>query len=279
MHVPSHAGKARVIAVTGASGNIGSYFARHAADRYTLRLMVEDGADVDAIRRYGEVVTCDLGDLAGLKAGFEGADTVLHLAASADPGSVWADLLPNNIIGTYNAMVAARSAGCRRLVFASSIHAVSGYPPDVQVKTTEPVNPGDLYGVTKCFGEALGRYMAEKEGLSVIAIRIGAFQPGETAEKDDELWMLDAWVSQRDLYQLIERAIDAPDVTFAIVHGLSDNRFKRLDISSARDLLGYAPVDDAARENRRLAGTGLAEAGMEHDVHSPTQESGIRDDL
>ena len=47
----------------------------------------------------------------------------------------------------------------------------------MQVKTSEPGNPGDLYGVTKCFGEALGRYMAEQEDLWVIALRIGAFQP------------------------------------------------------------------------------------------------------
>src|SRR3712207_7646535 len=83
----------------------------------------------------------------------------------------------------YHTFVAAKAAGCRRVIYASSIHAVSGYPSDVQVKTSEPVNPGDLYGVTKCFGEALGRYMAEKEGLSVIALRIGAFQAPEAVLK------------------------------------------------------------------------------------------------
>src|SRR4029450_951651 len=91
--------------------------------------------------------------------------------------------------GPYNPFVAAKSANCRRFIYASSIHAVSGYPADVQVKTSEPVNPGDLYGVTKCFGEALGRYMAEKEGLSTIALRIGAFQPIEAAQDEGGLGM------------------------------------------------------------------------------------------
>ena len=104
-----------------------------------------------------------------------------------------------NITGTYNTYVAAKAAGCRRVIYASSIHAVSGYPADVQVKTIEPVNPGDLYGVSKCFGEAMGRYMAEQEGLSVIALRIGAFQPHESVSKESGIGMLDAWVSQRDL--------------------------------------------------------------------------------
>jgi nucleoside-diphosphate-sugar epimerase len=112
-----------------------------------------------------------------------------------------------------------RALAAARVIYASSIHAVSGYPDDVQVKTSEPVNPGDLYGVSKCFGEAMGRYMAEQEGVSVIALRIGAFQPVEQAKKESSLAMLDAFVSHRDLDQLIERCIDVENVKFAVLHG------------------------------------------------------------
>src|SRR6185503_19452069 len=136
------------------------------------------------------------------------------------PSATWDSVLTDNITGTYHTFGAAKAAMCRRVIYASSIHAVSGYPPDVQVKTSEPVNPGDLYGVSKCFGEALGRYMAEQEGLSVIALRIGAFQPIETARQESGIGMLDAWVSQRDLNQLIERCIDVESIKFAILHGL-----------------------------------------------------------
>lgn len=87
-------------------------------------------------------------------------DTVVHLAGSANPAATWDELLQTNIVGTYQTCVAARAAGCRRVVYASSIHAVSAYPPDVQVKTSEPSNLGDLYGVSKCFGESLGRYFS-----------------------------------------------------------------------------------------------------------------------
>src|SRR5690606_1136679 len=145
---------------------------------------------------------------------------VLHLAAVASPSSTWTEVLDTNIVGTYNVFVAAKAAGCRRVVYASSIHAVSGYPADVQVKTSEPVNPGDLYGVSKCFGEALGRYMAEQENLSVIAIRIGGFQPLESVHKKSGVGLVDAWVSQRDLDQLIGKCIDAEGIKFAILHGL-----------------------------------------------------------
>ena len=96
------------------------------------------------------------------------------------PQTLWSRaVLQNNVVGTYHLFAAAKAAGCRRVVYASSIHAVSGHPPDAQVGPDDPVNPGDLYGVSKCFGEALARYMAEQEGLSAIAVRIGAAQPPE----------------------------------------------------------------------------------------------------
>src|SRR5215211_4683915 len=125
---PAPSGKRRRVLVTGAAGNIGSYFAEHSNRRYDLRLMVrgdEDKSDVDALRQFGELVPADLSDLERLKELCAGVDTVLHLAAAAEPESTWEQLLPANIVGTYNMMVAAKHAGCRRLIYASSIHAVS----------------------------------------------------------------------------------------------------------------------------------------------------------
>jgi UDP-glucose 4-epimerase len=222
------------------------------------------------------IVHCDIADLENLKSLFQGIDTVVHLAATPDPNATWSEILALNIVGTYNVFAAAKAANCRRVVFASSIHAVTGYPQDVQVKTTDPVNPGDLYGVSKCFGEALGRYLAEQEGISVIAIRIGAFQPHENVKGEGALTMLDAWVSERDLAQLICRCIDDTDIRFAIFHGLSDNRFKRLDITDARERLGYEPQDDFAAENRQLAAIPLP-ASTESVLSG--ELSGMRDDV
>ena len=270
----------RRVLVSGAAGNIGAYFAEHSHQNYDLRLMVHQlDQRAEALRRFGEVVTGELNDLARLKELCWDFDTVVHLAGEPDPDAAWASLLESNIVGTYNLLVAAKAAGCRRVIYASSIHAVSGYPADVQVKTSEPVNPGDLYGVTKCFGEALGRYMAEQEGLSVIALRIGAFQPIEAAREEGSIEMLDAFVSQRDLNQLIERCIDVENIKFAILHGLSDNRFKRLDISDARELLGYAPQDDLTEVNPALKKLNIREQVANHNVQDERQESGIRNEL
>ncbi|MBC8105889.1 MAG: hypothetical protein H7Z14_04815 [Anaerolineae bacterium] len=156
---------------------------------------------------------------------------------------------------------------------------MSGYPSDVQVKTSEPVNPGDLYGVSKCFGEALARYMAEQEKLSAICLRIGAFQPMEAARDPGSIGMLDAWISRRDCNQLIEKSIDVEELKFAIFHGLSDNRFKRLDISDARELIGYAPQDDLTEVNPVLKKLNIREQVANHNVQDERQESGIRNEL
>jgi nucleoside-diphosphate-sugar epimerase len=275
-------GARRRVLVTGAAGRIGSYFAENSQGKYDLRLMIqgsEDAENIEKIKPLGEVVTASLDQLDRLKELCQGVDTIVHMAGDPSPSATWQDLLDANIIGTYNIFVAAKAAGCRRVIHASSIHAVSGYPADVQVKTSEPVNPGDLYGVSKCFGEALGRYMAEKEGVSVITLRIGAFQPIDAAEKESSLSMLDAFVSHRDLNQLINKCIDVENVTFAILHGLSDNRFKRLDISDARELVGYEPQDDLTELNPILKELNLGEKVQTHGAIVDGQESGLREDL
>jgi UDP-glucose 4-epimerase len=279
LHPGSGSEKRRPVLVTGAGGNIGSYFAEQCGGRYELRLMLREGDSEQRLANYGAIGRGDLADAARLKELCTGVDTVVHLAGNASPSAVWDEILPANIVGTYNVFVAANAAGCRRVVYASSIHAVSGYAADVQVKTSDPVNPGDLYGVSKCFGEALARYFAEKEGLSAIALRIGAFQPREVAQDDENVGLMDAFVSRRDLTQLIMRCIDDEQIRFAIFNGLSNNRFKRLDISDARELVGYEPEDDFAEDNPPLAESGIAEDVRAHSQADPGQKSGVREDV
>ena len=275
----SHKPVPRKVLVTGAAGNIGSYFANHAPEHLDLRLLVHPDDDTADIDGRGQIIKADITDIDQVYPACRGIDTVLHLAGNPSPSATWQSLRSVNIDGTYNVMVAAKAADCRRVIFASSIHAVSGYPADRQVQADDPVNPGDLYGVTKCFGEAMGRYMAVQENLSVIAVRICAFQPKSRAEDEKALRLLDSFVSRRDLHQLFERCIDDTSLKFAIVHGISNNRFKTLDVSEARELLGYAPQDDLTELNPKLEDLHLRDVVMAHDESHSGMDPGIRQEL
>jgi nucleoside-diphosphate-sugar epimerase len=231
------------VLLTGAAGRIGSAFFAATADRYRFRLA---DRDIDALQAGSphDVVALDIADPEACRAACSGIDTVVHLAADPSPEADFAgSLLRNNVLGTYNVFRAAVDAGCRRVVYASSLHVVAGYPIEAAVEPKSPVRPLNMYGVSKCFGEATARYFAEAEGLSCIAVRIGAYEAPWIRE-DPSPETLSGFISARDMNQLLVRCIDAPVIPFAVVHGISDNRVKRVSLTETVALLGYEPQDD-----------------------------------
>ncbi len=269
---PPSENRRRTVLVTGAAGRIGSRFCRTAKDRYDLRLMVRDEEKADGVKDCGEIIVGSLEDPDRLVEICEGVDTVVHLAADPNPHADWESVLPNNIEGTYHLVQAALRNRCRRFVYASSIHAISGYPMGHQVHADDPVNPGDLYGVSKAFGEALLRYAAEQQELSSIVVRIGACQAAkERTEVEDVKW-LNCFVSYPDLVDLFIRCVEDDKLAFAIVHGLSDNLFNRMDTTSARELLGYEPKDDFEDLHTELRKLHLREQLNPHSEKGATGE-------
>ncbi len=234
----------RKVLVTGAAGRIGSVFRVYAADRYDLRLADRrlEGLDAPPV---GEVISLEIADLDACRAACAGVDSVLHLAADPGTGSgFYESYLDNNVKGVYNIFEAAREAGCRRVVYASSVQAIEGYPLDEQARTDGAVRPLNMYGACKAFGEATAHCYAFGHGLSSIAVRIGSFEYNQPQFNTNSR-NLSTYVSARDLCQLFVRCIEAENVQFAIVHGVSDNRFKRMDLSTTRAAVGYQPQDDA----------------------------------
>jgi nucleoside-diphosphate-sugar epimerase len=231
------------VLLTGAAGRIGSFLTEHLAGRYDFVL-----ADLRApTETHGfPFVQADIADLEAMRALSQGIDTVVHLAADPSTRATWESLLPRNIIGVQHVFQAAQEAGCRRVVFASSVNAVSGYSREIQVRTSMPVRPPNLYGATKAWGEALACYYADQLGLSAICLRFGWVVSRDSEQLKLHQRMLDIALTYEDLTRLVRASIDASnDVRFGIFHGVSNNRWKRLDISDARAVLGYAPEDDA----------------------------------
>ncbi|NNJ63948.1 MAG: NAD(P)-dependent oxidoreductase [Xanthomonadales bacterium] len=230
------------VLLTGAAGDIGRTFYQAARGRYRFVLTdrVEPGFVVDPTDRF------EIADLSVPGAAdplVEAADVIVHLAAESDETKDFHDLLPANVLAATYLLEAAARARVSRFVFASSLHAVHGYPPDHCVRPEEPVRPVNHYGATKCYGEALCACHAYRDGLSTVVLRIGDFEPcgsGLIADAYD----CSAWISPRDIVQLIIRAIETEGIGFFIAHGVSDNRIQRLDLAETRRVLGYQPEDD-----------------------------------
>ncbi len=253
---------ARRVLVTGAEGTIGTAVREHLAARYELTSLTLTPQEFPSH-------VADVADLDAILPAFENVDAVVHLAASAALEAPWDNVLRNNIVGTYNVFEAARRAGVSRVVFASSNHVVGMYELDGAPGIYDPdgersydhtaeIRPDSLYGVSKAYGEALGRMYMERHGLRVFCLRIGAVRAHDdpTAATPVPLIDLDAegqrnrlravWLSQRDCAELIASCLDVEDVSWAVVYGVSGNPRRFWDLSHARELLGWEPQDGAA---------------------------------
>ena len=243
----------RKILITGAAGLVGTVLMRGLDGRY-------DVAGVDrAIRRPPNVRRRNLARSRGLAGIFAGADAVVDLAGLASDRTQWKAVWRNNLRATLNVLEAARRAGVRRYVFASSNHVTGGYerePPysaivagDYEgldpgsiplVRTDWPVRPDGAYALGKILGEAAARWCSDAFGLSTICLRIGTVNAEDRPLDPRHFATL---LTHADLLRLVEAALTV-DVPFAVCYGVSRNTWRFWDISNE---IGYEPQDDAER--------------------------------
>ena len=246
--------KKRVL-VTGATGLIGSALRRILGDKYEWSAL--NRRDIPGV----PTTQADISDLDAIRPAFEGIDTVVHLAAVARVDATWDDLLGPNFTGTYNVFEAAKQAGVKRVIFASSGATVAGIQSEEPFKAlvesrysdvggTWPMlthesmpRPMGLYGVSKVFGEALARHYADTSPMSMICLRIGWVGEADRPQAPAH-WV--NWCSQRDIVQVIDRSIEAPpSLRFDIFFVTSNNRWGYRDLEHTRRVLGYVPQDNA----------------------------------
>ncbi len=233
------------VLITGSSGRIGSSLAELLP---ALGWQVR-GFDREAGSAAIEQVLGDITDPDALDAAMAGVQAVVHLAGQPAEAP-WPVVREANIEGAYQVFEATRRAGVRRLVYASSNHAVGFTPRPAagrsaagppQLPADTPPRPDTLYGVSKAFGEALGRYYVDRYAMQVACLRIGTF-----ADLPPDARSLATWLSPRDCARLVDACLHTDRLGFAQVWGISANRDRWWSTDAGAEL-GYRPQDDAAR--------------------------------
>jgi len=226
------------IVLTGAAGNLGSHL-RQPLTQMCDELLSTDIADEIGTLYDGETyVKADLAEMDQMAPLIEGADMVVHFGAIVDEAP-FEVLLGPNYIGSYNIWEAGYRAGVRRVIYASSIHAVGMHPKQTAIGIDADHRPDGFYGLAKCFTEDLAKMYWDKRGMESVHLRILSCnkQPGDARA-------LGSWLSYDDCVHLVTRAIDTPTTGFSVIYGVSNNDRCPVDNSAAR-YLGYRPKDNA----------------------------------
>ena len=225
------------LVLTGAGGRLGSYLREPLSKLAKTLVSTDILPDIGKLYANESYVSADLAQYDAMASVLEGADMVVHFGAICDEAP-FEQLLGPNFVGAYNIWEAAYQLGVKRVVYASSIHAVGMYPRQEFIGTDVAHRPDTFYGLAKCFAEDLGRMYWEKRGLEAVCLRILSCAQVTSARA------LGTWLSYDDLIQLVTRAIDTPTTGFAIVYGVSNNDRAPVDNAKAQ-FLGYRPKDNA----------------------------------
>lgn len=169
--------------VTGATGHIGNVLVRELLNQgQAVRAMVLPGEKQTSLLGLPvEIMQGDVLDFGSLQAAMNGVEFVYHLAGmiSIMPG---ADPLLHlvNVVGTRNVINAARQARVRRLVYTSSIHALSRLPHGVTIDETTPFDPQhaiSAYDHSKAVASLLVMEAASQGFDAVIVCPTGVIGP------------------------------------------------------------------------------------------------------
>lgn len=239
-------GHAKRVLITGVAGAIGQVVSRHLAGRsHHVR-----GFDQDPIDQPVEHHVGNLSDRGAVRRAVAGMDTVIHLAAYRNDADFMQVLLEPNVRGLYEICEAAQLAGVQRLILASTMQVINGFPATAEpVAISDGPRPTNHYALTKLWAELTGDMMARVHNLSVISVRVGWFprdriiaQRIVRSERGR-----DVYLSHDDAARFFACCVESPtpqrgeSVTlFAASRPTGQARF---DLTDAAGAIGYVPQD------------------------------------
>lgn len=225
------------ILVTGAAGALGTQLRRGLAP-LADSLRLNDIKPCENVAPHEEMILADLGDEAAAMAMTKDCDAIVHFGG-APVERPWQEVLDSNIRGTYHIFEGARRHGVKRVIYASSVHAIGYYRLDDGIRGDAPPRPDSLYGVSKVFAEGLASLYFDKFGIESSCIRIFT-----STDKPKARRMLWSYLSFDDLNRMVTDCLTAPHLGATIMAGMSDNKVKPVDMSNAGHV-GYSPQDSA----------------------------------
>ena len=245
------------VVITGLSGNIGHILYAGLKGKWEISgIDLKDSPELP-------VKVGDIRNYNSLENVFQGSYAVIHLAANAYAGADWETIIEPNIIGTQNVFSAAWESGVKKIIFASSNHVTGLYEKDEPYRSiitgrydnlnpsdiplidhTAPVRPDGYYGISKVFGEALGRYYSDEYGIQVFCIRLGSVSRND---RPFDVRQYATLFMHADLIKLFEKCLENKTVKFGVFYGVSNNTWKFWDTEYIKDCLGWKPEEDAER--------------------------------
>ncbi len=227
------------IVLTGASGRLGSYLRKPLSKLCKKLVSTDIKNEISTLLENEEFVKADLSNFSEIENIIKGSSMVCHFGALVDEAP-FEVLLGSNFIGSYNIWESAKINKVKRIIYASSIHAVGMYSKTETLTSKTLHNPDSFYGLSKCFSEDLAKMYYEKNGLEAVCLRIASCAPVTT------LRSLSTWLSYDDLIQMVTKCIDTPFTGFSIIYGVSNNTRKNVDNSQSSHI-GFVPNDNAEK--------------------------------